>query len=927
MAHYRMLVLLFSAVVSLAGMDVTDAAAQTTFQGPQRVNRGADSRETTGVATPQYTSPAYISPYDVRRIDAARLSASQYRALTFQQTPIISDLATTNADLADQWAELAEEFNALDAKVVNVKSKLDLATRDFDDVNASLRQHGITPAIGLLLNHKKGQLEDWQVDGSESHYVNEEMQRSHLKQSSNEMLEYDGSDVTRQASAILFASGYGASSSEHRRLVSQIESLLRDRHTWLQLLSQGHNDYRQKLGELDSTSTAFAKLTTAYRQFINRQVVWIRNNEPLGIADFRKFRDGLGSLFDSRHSADLGYAIGQKWSSNPAGGLTLLVSVLLLFLLRVLAKFWLLGIGKRVRMRESSVATRKCVASLLTCGIAIAYPSILYLIAQWLGTGYVSEATLHVSSGLFAASLVALVVEVPRQLIRTNGFIERHLKIELPRRLRASAYLLLIGIGLVLTTYVTMYSAYIDRGIWRGSVARLGFIVSLLIVAWTLHLALRPKGGFAETLIEKFGGTILYRIRLLFYVLGVGFPLAMIGLSVLGYEFTANAIVVRAGMMFAISLLAATLWAAVKIISSGAWHTLTGTNGDRQFDEYGELPTPRISGALAEHALELKHQLAFLSQCALVLGAFLCIGWLWIDILPSVQMGNPVVWTVQEGVPITALHLVLAAATLFIAFQLAKLLPALFDVLVLQRVSFDEAMEHMSLVIGRFLLFAGGCFIACRLVGIRWEAIQWIVVGLMVGVGFALQDVLRNWLGGIVVLFEKPARLGDLITVGSFTGRVASQKLRTTTLSDEQGREVIIPNKHFVSQDVVNWLGAGRLQAIPIEVAVTRDERPADVCRMLQQLLVDQPELLLSPAPQATLVCVSQKSQRIELRAWIEEGLDASRYRATLTETVIKYLSERNLLAPSQPRQPSLTDSTIRAEANAVYRPRSKRSA
>ncbi len=93
-------------------------------------------------------------------------------------------------------------------------------------------------------------------------------------------------------------------------------------------------------------------------------------------------------------------------------------------------------------------------------------------------------------------------------------------------------------------------------------------------------------------------------------------------------------------------------------------------------------------------------------------------------------------------------------------------------------------------------------------------------------------------------------------------------------LSDEQGREVIIPNKNFVSQDVVNWMGAGRLKAIEIEVAVTRDQRPADVCRMLQQLLVEQPDLLLSPAPQATLVCVSQQSQRIELRAWIEDNQD-----------------------------------------------------
>ena len=320
--------------------------------------------------------------------------------------------------------------------------------------------------------------------------------------------------------------------------------------------------------------------------------------------------------------------------------------------------------------------------------------------------------------------------------------------------------------------------------------------------------------------------------------------------------------------------------------------------------------------------------MAFLCQCALVVGAIVCFGWLWIDVFPNVRMGNPVVWTVQDTVtqssvdaagqtitssvvettPVTALHLLLAAATLFVAFQLAKLLPALFDALVLQRVSFDEGMEHFSLVLGRCLLFGVGCLVACKWVGVRWQAIQWLAVGLTIGLGFGLQDMVRNLFGGLIVLFEKPARLGDLITVGQVTGRVATQKLRTTVLSDDDGREVIIPNKNFVSEEVVNWMGAGRLSVIPIEVAVTRDERPADICRTLQELVIEQQDVLLTPAPQATLVCVGKRSQRIEVRAWIEEGQDASRFRDSLLKVVRKFLAEKNLLAATQPSQPTMLD-------------------
>ncbi len=950
MAHHRNLALLFSAVVGLVvfGGSLCQAQNGNYFQtfpsvavsppidashlSSNQVGRFANSNalpSSNWIQSPQGFDPAsnYVLTYDPTRIDSARRAASNYRSTAFSTSPILLDIANLNAQLADQWAELAVKINTLSVRVSDAKFKLDSATRDYEDVGAKLRQFGLTPTIGLLLSHKKSQLEDWRVDGSEGHRLNDEIQRSRQKQLENEMVVYDGSNIARQTSEILASSGYDANQMEYITLAPQIQSLLRERSGWLQSLTQGYDDYRQKLGELDSASTAFAKLTDDYRQLINRHVTWIRSSDPLGIADVRKFQSGLNSLFDARRSEAFGYSLSQKWLSDPTSGWMLLGTTLIILLLRILAKSWL--VGKRTRMRETTANTRKCIASLLTPLVAFAFPSILYLIARWLSSGYVTESTLHVASGLFAASFMALVVEVPRQLLRSNGFVERHLKIDLPRRRRASVYLFVIGTGLVLSAYLITLAEHIDHGTWSGSVARLGLIASLLLVAWTAHLALKPTGGFLEPLIEKFGGSVFYRIRFLFYFLGVGFPLAMVTLSILGYEFTATEIIKRAGIMFVSILVGATLWSAVKILASSAWHTLTGTCEANPLDEHSDLQPARVSGALADHSLELKHQIAFLSQCGLVLGVIICVGWLWIDIFPNVRMGNPVLWTVQDAVTesyldasgqkasrtqvettsITVLHLVLAAATLFVAYQLAKLLPGLFDALVLQRVNFDEAMEHLSLVLGRCLLFGAGCFIACRLVGLRWETIQWLAVGLTIGLGFAMQDIVRNLLGGLVVLFEKPARLGDLITVGNVTGRVAAQKLRTTVLSDEEGREVIIPNKSFVSQDVTNWMGAGRLKAITLEVSVTRDQRPADVCRMLQQLLVEQADLLLSPAPQATLICVGQQSQRIELRAWIEEEQDASRYRETLTKLVLNYLSEKNLLTTNQPRQPASKES------------------
>ncbi len=879
------------------------------------------------------SGPLFNSTYGPARIDAASRTASQYRSQSSFGVPKVAELSATNAELVEQWISLAQAINSISAQVNNAQHRLQSAMRDYHDVNSKLQQNQTTLVIGQLLSHKRNQIEDWLVEGSSVHYMNDDAIRSRQKQLESKLLGYDGKDVVRQTNEILAALQIDPNSVNNSGVTAQIQSVLRERSDWLSLLKQGYNDYQQKLGDLDSISTSMAKLVSDYRSLINRHVIWIRSNDTLGIADLQKTQAGISSVFSSRRSMDIGYSLRQKWKSDPASGVILIISALAILICRSVLKHWLISIGKRKSLRESNSSTRKCAVSVLTLCVAMAIPSVLYLLARWLGSGFVTESTLPISSALYAASLVALAVELPRQLLRRFGFVEKHLQIDLPRQQRATMYLTTIGVGLVLAAYVVTLAARVDHGVWSGSVARLGFIASMLLVAWTAHLALKLNRGFLEPIVEKFGGTVFFRIRVLFYLLGVGFPAAMIGLCALGYDFTATEITKRAAIMLAAILIGTTLWAAIKIVSSKAWHRLTGTRDDRQVDEYSEPPTAQVSGALAAHSLELKHQLAFLSQCALVLLAVVSVGWLWIDIFPNVRLGNPVVWTVDgtstqtfldatgqkvsrsyaEATPITVLHLVLAAATLFVAFQIAKLLPSIFDALILQRVNFDEAMEHLALMLGRCLLFGVGCFIACRLVGIRWEVIQWLAVGLSIGIGFGLQDVVKNLLGGLIVLFEKPARLGDLITVGSVTGRVAAQKLRTTTLSDEDGREVIVPNKNFMSQKVVNWLGSGRLKAIPIEVTVTRDQRPVDVCRMLQHLMVEQPELLLSPAPQATLVCVGQQSQRIGLLAWIEEDQDAARYREKLLKIVVDFLSEKSLLAPHQPRQLAIDGSSTQS--------------
>ncbi|WP_438811131.1 mechanosensitive ion channel domain-containing protein [Rhodopirellula halodulae] len=874
------------------------------------------------------------SPYASVHVRSAQQIAMGFRSQAQTADPIAADLADRNAQLVDQWIELAETYNRIAAQTQLSKGQLDATRSDFEDVDEKLQRHGLTPTIGILLRHKKDQLDQWQIQNSQTSMTSEALSNSRQQQLELDLIRLDGSEPQKQASQLLSDAGYDANRYSDP-LRHHVEELLRQRHAWILSLQTGYQDLQQKISELDSITSASQSLARDYRMLIDRHVMWIRSDDPLGLRDAQNLKGGMAALFDANRSADFGPTFEKKISTNPIGAIGLLVGIIVVLVLRWLGKASLISIGTRKRMRKASPQKRKLFAGVLTVLVATGIPAVLFWVGRWLGTGVVSEATLHASKAFYAGSLVAWLVEVPRQWLRANGYLDQHVDLEMPRRPRAMKYLTIIGMGLVIAAYAITVMSQVDHGMWRGSVARVGFIFSMLLVGWTMHLAFRPVGGFLEPLIENYCGSVIHRGQLLMYLAAIGLPLLMIVLSVLGYSVTTHEILQRA-MLTAVALMsAAIVWAGIQYASAEAWDLLTGDRSLRASEDDGPSEeSGRVAGALGEHFLELKHHLAFLCQCALVLSAVVCLGWMWIDVFPDVRMGNPVLWTVQDTAqeevinaagqtvmqtvtnpkPITAVHLLLAAGTLFVAFQLAKLLPALFDALVLQRVSFDEGMEHFTLVLGRFLLFGVGCLVACKWLGVRWQTIQWLAVGLTIGLGFGLQDMVRNLFGGFIVLFEKPARLGDLITVGNFTGRVAAQRLRTTVLSDDEGREVIVPNKNFVNDDVVNWMGAGRLTVVPMEVAATRDERPADLCRTLQELMVQQPEVLLTPAPHATLVCVGQRSQRIEIRVWIEQGTHAERYRDQLLKLARRTLSDRNLLAPNQPSQPEMRDILTRSD-------------
>ncbi|MEM6363685.1 MAG: mechanosensitive ion channel domain-containing protein [Planctomycetota bacterium] len=830
--------------------------------------------------------------------ESAAFSLREFRRIAARSQPIIAQVANTNADLVQRWVEVNRRRRLRGQQLATAEQRLQTTQQDFSNAQAKLKQYGLTGVMGRLLRRKRDELSTWQIQESNIQAVRQDMDAVRVEELELELIPYSGIDPAKEASLILAGKGSNSTTSGVRL---QLESLLGQRYQWLLALRAAYQQDHQNLADIDRVRRESTALAKTYRQFINRHVTWIPEDEPIGLQDVMNLKAGFAALFDPSRSADAGPTLNRKFTTETVSAISLLVLIVVLLMIRWQCKRWLAAIADKRKLKSTSVGWKQLLCGIGTVVIATIVPCCLYAFSRWLGSGIVSESTLHSSHAFSVASLIALAIEMPRQSFRSKGFLDQYLKVDLPGRSNAFRYLTLAAFVFVIGGYAITIMSSIDHGIWRGGIARMGFLVLMLALAWTMHLMLRPKAGWAEPIIRQLGGRVIHRARFALYALGIVIPLLLAALASLGYGYTSRAILARLLWTSSIVIAAALIWPGTCFFASNVWHALTDRREAKEARHHGTTEMD----ALANHFLELKHHLAFLSQCGLILMALAILGWIWLDALPSTQLGNPVLWTSgSNDSPVTTSDLVLAAASIFLAFQFARLLPALFDALVLQRVSFDEAMEHLLLVAGRVALFSIGCVIAFRLLGLQWQTIQWLAVGLTVGIGFGLQDLVRNFFGGFVVLFEKPARLGDRITIGEITGRVAMQRLRTTLLSDDDGREVIVPNQRFVSDDVINWRASGRLKSIKIELSVTRDRRAADICRSLQELTAEQPWVLVTPAPRATLMCVGRRWQRVEIHAWTDDSGRTSECRSDLLRTLKRYLSDNNWLGDHQPKQP-----------------------
>jgi potassium efflux system protein len=156
-----------------------------------------------------------------------------------------------------------------------------------------------------------------------------------------------------------------------------------------------------------------------------------------------------------------------------------------------------------------------------------------------------------------------------------------------------------------------------------------------------------------------------------------------------------------------------------------------------------------------------------------------------------------------------------------------------------------------------------------------------LVAALSVGLGFGLQEIVANFVSGIILLFEQPIRVGDIVTVDGTTGTVSKIRIRATTIVNYDRQELVIPNKTFITGQLINWTLSDTVNRVLITVGVSYGSDTRQAMELIRQAAHEQTNVLDDPAPIITFEAFGDNSLTLNLRAYLG---DLDRRLATITE-------------------------------------------
>jgi len=675
-----------------------------------------------------------------------------------------------------------------------------------------------------------------------------------------------------------------STASERRALTTIIKS---QRKQLYQEIDKGLKILINELTDLTFTQTKLNTGTSELLSRINEQLLWVATNQPIWLPWFNSFYSATSRLPEIATSGDLTSSLENNKQRS------LIASMIALILLA-----WALVSTSKIKTRLASHSSKinrvgsdsisyTVEALLLTIVLTMRLPIILILAAFVLeASNYETSFEVALSSGLMVASTTWILLDFTRRIFLDNGICQVHFRVD--QELCAKIYRSLNSTRIVITILFAL-SAFISRFSDQqldDTFGRLVFIITSIFVAWLIkrereiivyHPSMRDKHGWSVALFN-------YGFRFLY--LGL---IALAFASIIGYHYTA--VTVSTNLFFTlVSLLSSLLFYVVVLRwilvarKQLLWSQLKAKRAAQMEQE--------ASGATADEGVDytvesaesqiadvntIQSQTMALVRLSCTVLILLIIFIIWDDAGPALNaIDNIKFWqetTIINGEAVdeslSLLDIGIAIMVLVLAVAASRNIPGLIEVVALRYTSVDAGTRYAAVTITRYVILMIGMISSFDAMGISWSKIQWLVAAIGVGLGFGLQEIVANFVGGIVVLFERPMRVGDTVTIGGFNGNVTAIRMRTTTVVDWDNKEIIVPNKLFISDSLINWTLSSDVTRLHFTVGVAYGSDTEATLREITAALESHSEVLNEPAYNVFFLEFGDSSLSFEIRAFV----------------------------------------------------------
>ncbi|RME71535.1 MAG: hypothetical protein D6776_10075 [Planctomycetota bacterium] len=233
-------------------------------------------------------------------------------------------------------------------------------------------------------------------------------------------------------------------------------------------------------------------------------------------------------------------------------------------------------------------------------------------------------------------------------------------------------------------------------------------------------------------------------------------------------------------------------------------------------------------------------------------------------------LATPIVPPAEDGTGGVVVGGALAAALiLLLTWVIYRYVRGFFDLFVLPRLGLSAGARFAITSVAGYVIAATGVLLALGQLGIRLGELEWLLAAAGVGIGFGLQEILSNFVSGLILLIERPIEVGDVVTVGEQTGRVERITIRATTVQTPDNVSVIVPNKEFITSRVTNWSHGDPKVRLRIPVGVAYGSEVGRVRETLLEVARKHGQVMRRPPPEVHFVGFGASSLDFELFVWV----------------------------------------------------------